>query len=221
MLFCLIIEWACLVLTTHPCLLPLFSKRRYRSAPFGRRLIVKDVKPRGSSVRFQPKPAWVIEDLIRLRAHFPSLSLAKLAHTFNRIHAQKESVSKSYVYKIVLLHRHSIEARRQEFRTRKPVKIPINAEWGLDLTGKGDAYGNTHNILGIIDHGSRLAISMRQIAHANTWTLLGHLFIASASAASRAQSAPTTPRNSHPVCSIRRSPSSAFAISARPWAAPG
>ncbi len=63
-------------------------------------------------------------------------------------------------------------------RSRPPRPCALNAVWGVDLTGKQDVYGETHAILGMVDHGSRLAISLKAIRVVNAWTLLGSLFMA-------------------------------------------
>lgn len=42
----------------------------------------------------------------------------------------------------------------------------------MDLTGKADAAGQVHNILGLIDHGSRLALSLQPIQDKASITIL-------------------------------------------------
>jgi len=46
------------------------------------------------------------------------------------------------------------------------------------LTGKADAAGNMHMILGLIDHGSRGLLDLTALLDKRSWTLLGHLFLA-------------------------------------------
>jgi transposase InsO family protein len=47
-----------------------------------------------------------------------------------------------------------------------------NVVWGLDLTGKRDRQGHDHSILGIIDHGSRFAVSLSVLRNRATITIL-------------------------------------------------
>ncbi|MGH3260933.1 MAG: integrase core domain-containing protein, partial [Trebonia sp.] len=44
--------------------------------------------------------------------------------------------------------------------------------WGLDLTGKTDAQGHLHSILGILDHGSRASMMLTALPNKSTATLL-------------------------------------------------
>jgi putative transposase len=61
---------------------------------------------------------------------------------------------------------------------RAPAAIPANATWGLDLCGKQDDAGVVHSILGIIDHGSRVAVLLLPISNMHCYTLAWHLLIA-------------------------------------------
>jgi len=88
------------------------------------------------------------------------------------------SVSKSYIAYTVRNHRFAILQRRREFKRRKPLHVPKNAVWGLDMTGKVDTTGQVHNILGILDHGSRHLLALSALVNKSSWTLLGHLCLA-------------------------------------------
>ena len=48
----------------------------------------------------------------------------------------------------------------------------------MDLTGKVDAQGKLHMLLGIIVHSSRAALCLQALCNKSSWTLLGHLFLA-------------------------------------------
>jgi putative transposase len=50
---------------------------------------------------------------------------------------------------------------REQVRGRKGKPGPLNRVWGLDLTGKTDGAGKLHMILGLVDHGSRLNLSLQ------------------------------------------------------------
>ena len=97
---------------------------------------------------------------------------------FNRIHGKRETVSTSFVAMVILKHRYAIAVQRRDMRNGKPAAMPANATWGLDLCGKRDAAGVVHPILGIVDHGSRLLITLNAIANMNFDTLAGQMLIA-------------------------------------------
>jgi transposase InsO family protein len=50
--------------------------------------------------------------------------------------------------------------------------MPANRIWAIDLTGKSDSEGEVHPILGIVDHGSRLAVGLRALPDKATITVL-------------------------------------------------
>jgi hypothetical protein len=142
------------------------SRKPFR---FGRRTRLdnsKSAKPHG--YRFLSKPDWVLDEVIRLKAHLTHEGCRTVALTFNRIHGHTETVSKSYVAKVIRKHRYGIELERKAFRAKVPYSPALNAIWGADLTGKQDAHGVIHNIFGIVDHGSRLAVALRAVKRLNT-----------------------------------------------------
>jgi transposase InsO family protein len=123
------------------------------------------------------KPEWVTREVIRLKAHLAGFGCRKVADTFNRLHAARHGmrVSKSYVATTVRRHLLEIQELRREWKRRVPPTIPANRIWGLDLTGKTDTAGCVHPILGIVDHGSRVAVSLRVLADRSTITILRSL----------------------------------------------
>lgn len=122
----------------------------------------------------------MIEEVIRLKAHLPGHGCRSIALTFNRLHAARHgtTVSKSWVARLVRAKRLEIEARRREWKRRIPRPMASNLVWGLDLTGKMDARGDVHPILGIVDHGSRLAVSLEALSTKATVTILRALLAA-------------------------------------------
>jgi transposase InsO family protein len=134
--------------------------RRFVPAPF-------------STVRAR-KPDWAIEEVVRLKALMADAGCRRIADTFNRMHAARHAmtVSKSWVAVAVRAKRFEIEARRREWKRRVPAPVPINHVWGVDLTGKTDLAGDTHAILGIVDHGSRRAVSLRALSDKSTLAIL-------------------------------------------------
>lgn len=130
--------------------------------------------------RHAPKPAWVTDEIIRLKALMPGAGCRHIATSFNRLHLPQRgmSVSKSHVAMVVRKHQYDILQRRREIKHRIPRPQARNQTWGLDLTGKQDAWGEVHSILAIIDHGSRKALCLESVANRSAWTLLGHVFLA-------------------------------------------
>lgn len=134
--------------------------------------------------RTQAKPAWVVREIVRLKALMPDAGCRSLALVFNRrfaCHAdarRRMTVGKSFVADTLRKHRYEIEIARRRIKHRVPQKMPRNLVWGLDMTGKRDAAGATHAILGFVDHGSRGLLTLAALPDKCSWTLLGHLFLA-------------------------------------------
>lgn len=135
-------------------------------------------------VRSRAKPLWVANEIIRLKALMPDGSYRKLADIFNRRfarHAQVErrmTVGRTFVSDTVRKHRYEIEVMRRSLKHRVPTALSKNLVWGLDLTGKSDAAGKPHMILGLLDHGSRGLLNLTALPNKCSWTLLGYLFLA-------------------------------------------
>ncbi len=120
------------------------------------------------------KPDWVIDEVVRLKAHMADAGCRRIADTFNRMHGSRHAmtVSKTWVATTMRSKRLEIEERRREWKRRVPKPIDPNVVWGLDLTGKADTQGVIHPILGIVDHGSRLAVSLRALRAHTTIAIL-------------------------------------------------
>ena len=161
--------------------------------PFTRRLKRKSVVTQNH--RFKAKPQWVTDAVIRLKIFLPAAGVRTITNNFNRIYGKRETVSKSYVAKVLRNYRYAIAAQRRDMRNRKPIALPANATWGLDLCGKQDIAGGVHPILGIIDHGSRMVITLNAIANMNFYTLRGMCLWRLDSLESRMPCAPTTHRS--------------------------
>lgn len=150
----------------------------------GRRQIGRGRSTLPTSGRTQPKPAWVTREIIRLKALMPNAGCRRIADTFNRRHARhreierRMTVGKSFVAETMRRHRYEIEIIRRRIKHRVPPALPRNLVWGLDLTGKRDAAGRLHMILGLLDHGSRGLLTLAALPDNGSWTLLGHLFLA-------------------------------------------
>jgi transposase InsO family protein len=143
----------------------------------GRRRSVKSIYR-----RTQTKPPWVAREIVRLKALMPQAGCRMIANTFNRRfarHARVErrmTVGKSFVADTLRRHRHEIEVVRRRIKHCVPPAQPRNLVWAMDMTGKTDATGNLHMILGLVDHGSRGLLTLAALPDKYSWTLLGHLF---------------------------------------------
>ena len=119
-------------------------------------------------------------EVIRLKALMPGTSCRTLANSFNRRYSVSRgiTVGRTFVSYTVLRYRYEIEMLRRDLKHRVPPALPKNLVWGLDLTGKTDAQGKLHMIMGLLDHGSRGLLALAALPDKGSWTLLGYLFLA-------------------------------------------
>jgi putative transposase len=176
-MFCLLVSAFMPLAPLIPALhyLLLLYQQRFNKR-FTRRLKRKPVAVK--KYRFNAKPQWVIDAVIYLKVFMPNVRVRSIANTFNRMHSNRATVSKSFVAKVLRNNQYAIEVQRRDMRNRSPAAIPANATWGLDLCGKQDDAGVVHPILGILDHGSRVAITLNPIANMSFYTLAAHVLIA-------------------------------------------
>src|SRR5471032_2357224 len=68
------------------------------------------------------KPDWVIEEVVRLKAHMADAGCRRIADTFNRMHRARHAmtVSKTWVASTVRARRVEIEDKRREWKRRVP-----------------------------------------------------------------------------------------------------
>jgi len=127
----------------------------------------------------QPKPKWVKQKIIKLKALMPQAGCRAIAHTFNRLHEHKGmTVSKSYVNTVIRNHQHDIRRLRRRLKHQRPKPVPFNLIWGMDLTGKFDTSGKLHHLLGMVEHQSRSCISLKPLIDKSSITLLECLIVA-------------------------------------------
>ena len=150
--------------------------RKFRRTPAGR----GRKKINAAPCKSRQKPAWVIHEIIRLKALMPGVGCRTIAIAFNRRYAvsHQMTVGRTFVSDTLRRHRYEIEVMRREIKHRVPRPVPRNLVWAMDLTGKGDAAGNMHIIFGIIDHGTRALLTLAALPNKASWTLLGYLFLA-------------------------------------------
>ena len=120
-----------------------------------------------------PKPAWVRNEIIRLKAQGPGMGCRHIALIFNRRHAAEGmSVGKTFVNSVIRQQHYEIQCARRALRQRRLRPGPKNRIWGLDLTGKTDKQGRLHAILGVLDHGTRANLLLTTMPNKSTASLL-------------------------------------------------
>lgn len=125
----------------------------------------------------RPKPRWVVEEVLRLHAETGSYRSAMNA--FNRLHAHRGmTVCLNTVYTWVQKYRSDMEAVRSATRNRFARPALANLRWCLDGTGKRDAAGADHYILGVVDHGTRLNLILKRLEHATAAAILREIALA-------------------------------------------
>ena len=100
-----------------------------------------------------------------------------VANTFNRLH-KNTSIGKTFVAEVIKRNQYQLSCIKREVRNNPPKTTAINAVWGLDLTFNTDQQSKLNNILGIMDHGSRLVVSLITVINKRSWTILGHVCLA-------------------------------------------
>jgi len=82
------------------------------------------------------------------------------------------TVSKSFVHEVLKQHMYEVLQLRNSIKQRVPAALRRNHTWGLDMTGKTDMQSDMHSILGIVDHGSHLAVCMLPLHDQTTIAIL-------------------------------------------------
>ena len=151
---------------------------RWRGAPcssFNKK--PRSFSPKLHSFRAHPKPKWVRNDVIRLKALMPQAGCRTLAYHFNRRWAARRdmTVSKTYVADLCRRHQYLIYAARRKMKHRVPRPIPRNRIWGCDLLTKTDQHGQSHLVLAIVDHASRACLRLQRLPDKSSMRLLQEL----------------------------------------------
>ena len=121
----------------------------------------------------QPKPPWVQQEIIRLKALMPQAGCRTLAHHFNRRWQSRRqmTVSETYVADTCRRHQYLIDVARRKLKHRVPRPMPRNLIWGCDLLTKTDTEGQPHLALAILDHASRACLRLQRLSDKSSWTL--------------------------------------------------
>jgi transposase InsO family protein len=150
--------------------LVLFAYLETHGRPAPRRARRRDLlesRPQPGHGRNRRKPDWVREEVLRLKA-LMDVGCRKIASSFNHLHAHRgETVGHSFVATLVQSEAEEILRLRREIKHRKPGRLPSHLIWALDLTflpGPGDSRA----VFGLVDHGSRLCLSLRELRDRST-----------------------------------------------------
>lgn len=120
------------------------------------------------------KPEWVPRALVRLKALMPHASCRHIEKAFNARFAHKgETVGKSYVAQTVKRRAVAILGLRRKLKNRATRQGPRNLTWAADLTFFPDS---PHPALGVIDHGTRASLMLKEVRTRTTIALLRAVF---------------------------------------------
>ena len=161
----------------HPSKFPCFRIRKKPRRYCRRKLPVIELPP--PPTRFpRKKPEWVRADILAMHARL-RLSHRKLADAFNALHfaATGISVGRTWVRGVFLDHAYERLHRQPELKHRVPLPLAVNRVWGIDTTFVTIAKAK-HDVLGVIDHGSRRDIVLKYLKRFNRYAFLGCLLLA-------------------------------------------
>ncbi len=134
---------------------------------------------RKHSANNRPKPNWVKNEVIRLKAIMGNgVGCRKIANCFNRLYGERETVGKTYVANIIRDNHYLIMQERHKLKNKLPRWVAVNCTWAMDLSFYTTTDKISRPFLGIIDHGSRKALTLQTVINKSSWTLLGYLCLA-------------------------------------------
>ena len=90
--------------------------------------------------------------------------------------ARVETVGHTFVANLVKAQAEAILRLRREMKNRPPKKVPKNLIWALDLTFLPTPAGSSKPVLGVIDHGSRACLGLRELTTRRSIDILRVLF---------------------------------------------
>lgn len=128
----------------------------------------------GASAR--RKPESVRREVLYLASHLHGCRT--IAAVFNRWHGSKTTVGKTWVAEFVRAHAQEIERLRRERKARPPRQIAPRRSWALDLSYLSEEGGGRVPVLGILDEGSRNALTLTRLPSKCAFVILGHVLIA-------------------------------------------
>jgi transposase InsO family protein len=128
--------------------------------------------------RNAPKPPWVVEEVLRLRA-LSGRGCLKISEMFNRRHADDGmSVGKSFVARTIKKQAYRLLMLEREIRNAKHRTVANNVIWGVDLTEIRFDRTTAVPVLGVIDHGSRACLNLQRLGEVSSIAVLEILLAA-------------------------------------------
>jgi len=165
--------WLGWVWRHRPVPVPRWHNRRKAKACLGN--TTQSAAGSARKAHWRSKPAWVCKEVIYFASH--GRSCREIEARFNRQHGRYLTVGHSWVAEHIKAHAAEIAERRKAMRRHPPRFFAVGHTWALDLSFLVDAQGFTFAMLGIIDHGSRRLLCLKQLPCKCTLALLGHLFL--------------------------------------------
>ena len=151
----------------HPAQIPAFTRRPKTCAQ----------ETLHTRIHARRKPDWLRLEVLRLKAHMHRAGCRAVANTFNRLHPGV-SVGKTFVAELIASHQQEIADLRRQIRSAKPRTVQVNDTWAMDMTFLTDDHKTPHAAIGIMDHGSRLALRLQVLTRRCSWSMQGHLCLA-------------------------------------------
>jgi transposase InsO family protein len=160
-----------LVMLLTYCLYRRLSRYRYRTGGWRKQ---PPAEYSTTFPRHPPKPDWVRQEIIRLKALMPHDGCRTIAQTFNRRYAEKRqmSVGKTLVSYTIRNHQYDIQVLRRQLKHQRPRTVPKHLIWGADLTYFTDEAGQPRPVLGIVEHHSRTCLKLEVLRTKASTTLL-------------------------------------------------
>ena len=124
-----------------------------------------------------PKPPWVRQEVLRLKALMPGAGCRRIAHTFNRLHQDRRDVTvgKTFVAGVLRHRGEEVLRLRREIKHRRPRALDRNVIWALDWTWIPGPDEETRTVLGVLDHGSRACLELQPVESRTAVTILRQL----------------------------------------------
>ncbi len=72
------------------------------------------------------------------------------------------TVSKSFVYEKLKQNQYQLKIIQRKIKHQPPKQVPINHTWGVDITTL-PLSNKQATILGIVEHGSRLNLALKEL----------------------------------------------------------
>ncbi len=92
-----------------------------------------------------PKPPWVHEEVLRLKALMPHNGCRKISIVFNHLHQhrRKMTVGRTFVANVLRQRQHELIAIRRELKHRKPRAMPPNLPGPMNLPARFEIASTT------------------------------------------------------------------------------